>query len=120
VSLPLSNLNRSVGASLSNDLVKMHGPHTPNLAEDMVTCAFSGHAGQSFGAFLAHGIVLTLEGDANDGVGKGLSGGLIAIKPPGAAPFVSHENVIIGNACLYGATAGRLFAAGTLCSQVLE
>ncbi len=67
VSLPISNLNRSVGASLSNDLVKMHGLHTPTLQEDTVTCAFQGHAGQSFGAFLCHGIVLTLKGDANDG-----------------------------------------------------
>lgn len=114
ISLPISNLNRTVGASLSNDLVKMHGLHTPTLKEDTVTCAFHGHAGQSFGAFLSHGVVLTLEGDANDGVGKGLSGGLISIRPSPAGAIASapQNNVIIGNACLYGATSGRLFASG--------
>ena len=114
LSLPISNLNRTVGASLSNDLVKMHGPHAPNIADDTVAVEFHGHAGQSFGAFLAHGVSLTLEGDANDGVGKGLSGGMLAIRPPRDMPkrFKPEENVIIGNACLYGASSGRLFASG--------
>jgi glutamate synthase (NADPH) large chain len=82
------------------------------LPEGTIVVEASGTAGQSFGAFAVRGMLLVLEGDANDYVGKGLSGGVLAVRPPARARYKAHENVIIGNTCLYGATAGKAFFAG--------
>mgnify|MGYP001316355915 CR=1 FL=1 len=108
--LPISNINRAVGAMLSNEISNRFG--ADGLPDDMLHFAFTGSAGQSFGAFLARGVTLELEGDANDYVGKGLSGGRIVIYPPKSATFVAEENIIIGNVALYGATRGKLFVRG--------
>lgn len=85
---------------------------TSGLAGDPIAAHFSGTAGQSFGVWNAGGVELHLTGDANDYVGKGMAGGLLAIRPPVGSAFRSHEASIIGNTCLYGATGGRLYAAG--------
>jgi glutamate synthase domain-containing protein 3 len=82
------------------------------LPDGTIVVEASGTAGQSFGAFAVRGMLLVLEGDANDYVGKGLSGGVLAVRPPARARYKSHENVIVGNTCLYGATSGRLYVAG--------
>lgn len=109
--LPIRNVHRSVGAMLSGAISKRFG--SKGLPDDTIRIEFTGSAGQSFGAFLASGVTLTLEGDANDAVGKGLSGGRIAVCPPRTAQFKPEENVIIGNAALYGATSGEAFFNGT-------
>ncbi len=109
--LPIRNVHRSVGAMLSGAISKQFG--SKGLSDDTIRIEFIGSAGQSFGAFLASGVTLTLEGDANDAVGKGLSGGRIAVCPPRTAQFKPEENVIIGNAALYGATSGEAFFNGT-------
>lgn len=106
----IQNSNRSVGAMLSHAVARQYG-HT-GLPEDCLRVHFTGVAGQSFGAFLARGITFTLEGDSNDYVGKGLSGGKIIIKPPHDACFKSHENTIAGNVIAYGATDGKIFING--------
>ena len=108
--LPIVNTNRTVGTMLSHELVKKHGEH--GLADDTIHIDFSGSAGQSFGAFLASGITMELEGDANDYVGKGLSGGKLIVYPPKQCTFVPHENLIVGNVVLYGATEGSAFFRG--------
>jgi glutamate synthase (NADPH) large chain len=108
--LPIANTNRTVGAMLSHEVVKKWGADA--LPYDTVRFKFTGTAGQSFGAFLAKGITLELEGDSNDYVGKGLSGGRIIIYPPKNATFKAEENVLIGNVALYGATSGRAFFRG--------
>jgi glutamate synthase (NADPH/NADH) large chain len=82
------------------------------LPDGTIVVEVSGTAGQSFGAFATRGMLLVLEGDANDYVGKGLSGGVLAVRPPARARYKSHENVLVGNTCLYGATSGRAFFAG--------
>ena len=102
--------NRTVGGLLSHELTKRHGAR--GLQAGTIRYALHGSAGQSFGAWLAPGIELTLFGDANDYAGKGLSGGVIGIRPPLRAEFPAEENVIVGNTVLYGATAGRAFFAG--------
>ncbi|NAG37735.1 glutamate synthase large subunit, partial [Escherichia coli] len=91
-------------------IAQTHGDQ--GLASDPITAHFSGTAGQSFGVWNAGGVELYLTGDANDYVGKGMAGGLLAVRPPVGSAFRSHEASIIGNTCLYGATGGRLFAAG--------
>ena len=91
-------------------MTKEHG--AAGLPARTIRFTLHGSAGQSFGAWLAPGVELTLFGDANDYVGKGLSGGVLAVRPPGGAPFAAEENVIIGNTVLYGATAGRAFFRG--------
>lgn len=106
----IRNTDRSVGASLSGYIAQTHGDQ--GLASDPITAHFSGTAGQSFGVWNAGGVELYLTGDANDYVGKGMAGGLLAVRPPVGSAFRSHEASIIGNTCLYGATGGRLFAAG--------
>ncbi|HEX8796210.1 MAG TPA: glutamate synthase large subunit [Polyangiaceae bacterium] len=106
----LTNADRAFGARLAGELARKHGAE--GLADGTIVVEASGTAGQSFGAFAARGMLLVLEGDANDYVGKGLSGGVLAVRPPARAPFKSHENVIVGNTCLYGATSGRLYVAG--------
>ncbi|MFC5279688.1 glutamate synthase large subunit [Halorubrum rubrum] len=106
----IDNVDRAVGATLSNRVVSEHGGE--GLADDTVTCRFDGHAGQSFGAFLARGITMELAGAANDYVGKGLSGGRIVISTPEDAGYDPAENVVAGNVCLYGATAGETYVNG--------
>ncbi len=108
--LPIINTNRTVGTILSHNIAKKYGQN--GLPTDTIHIKFRGSAGQSFGAFLAHGVTLELEGDANDYVGKGLSGGRIAIYPDRRAGFKAEDNIIIGNVCLYGATMGELFVRG--------
>jgi glutamate synthase (NADPH/NADH) large chain len=108
--LDIVNTNRTVGTILSHNVAKRWGQ--AGLKSDTIHFKFNGSAGQSFGAFLARGIMLELEGDANDYVGKGLSGGRIAIYPPKESTFVAEENIIIGNVALYGATDGRAFFRG--------
>jgi len=104
------NVNRSIGARLSGEIARQHGAE--GLPPGCLTIKLQGSAGQSFGVWNHNGLNLLLSGDANDYVGKGMSGGLIAIQPPAKSGFASHEAVIIGNTCLYGATGGELFAAG--------
>ncbi|HEX5048913.1 MAG TPA: glutamate synthase large subunit [Gammaproteobacteria bacterium] len=108
--LPIVNTNRTVGAMLSHEVVKKWGADA--LPYDTIRFKFTGSAGQSFGAFLAKGITLELEGDSNDYVGKGLSGGRIIIYPPKDSTFAAEDNVLIGNVALYGATSGRAFFRG--------
>ncbi len=106
----VTNVDRAVGARLSHELVARHGPG--GLPDDTIEVKLSGSAGQSFGAFLAPGISLGLEGEANDYVGKSLSGGVLAVHPSAEAGFDAAENVIIGNVALYGASSGRAFFRG--------
>ena len=108
--LPVRNTHRTVGAMLSGEIARRHG--SAGLPDDTIRVHFSGSAGQSFGAFLAHGVTLTLEGDANDYVGKGLSGGRIVVYPPRGSAFAPEESIIIGNVALYGATGGEAFFNG--------
>ncbi len=108
--LEIRNVHRTVGGLLSHAVTKAHG--ATGLPSETIQFTLRGSAGQSFGAWLAPGIELTLVGDANDYVGKGLSGGVLAVLPPAGAAFVAEENVIIGNAVLYGATAGRAYFRG--------
>jgi glutamate synthase (NADPH/NADH) large chain len=105
------NVNRSLGARLSGEIARAHG--AAGLPDGCLTLRLRGSAGQSFGVWNARGLNLLLEGDANDYVGKGMAGGRIAIQPPPGSGFVAHQAVIIGNTCLYGATSGELYAAGT-------
>ncbi|TXL69589.1 glutamate synthase large subunit [Vineibacter terrae] len=104
------NVNRTVGAMLSGEVAKRHG-HA-GLAEDTIAVRLTGTAGQSFGAFLARGVSLELVGDANDYVGKGLSGGRVVVKPPAGADRDPTENIIVGNTVLYGAIAGEAYFCG--------
>ncbi|MFP1763294.1 glutamate synthase large subunit [Lonsdalea quercina] len=106
----IRNTDRSVGATLSGAIAEQYGDQ--GLASDPIKAYFTGTAGQSFGVWNAGGVELTLTGDANDYVGKGMAGGMIAVRPPVGSAFRSHEASIIGNTCLYGATGGKLFAAG--------
>jgi glutamate synthase domain-containing protein 3 len=108
--LPIRNVHRTVGAMLSGQIARHHG--SVGLPDDTIRIQFHGCAGQSFGAFLSAGVTLTLEGEANDYVGKGLSGGRIVIYPPRNSHFVPEENILIGNVCLYGATSGEAFFNG--------
>jgi glutamate synthase (ferredoxin) len=108
--LPIRNVNRVVGTMLGSEVTRRHGPG--GLLDDTIRLRFHGSAGQSFGAFIPRGLSLTLEGDGNDYVGKGLSGGKIVVLPPEASTFVAEDNVIIGNVALYGATAGEVYVRG--------
>jgi glutamate synthase domain-containing protein 2/glutamate synthase domain-containing protein 1/glutamate synthase domain-containing protein 3 len=108
--MPIRNIHRAVGARLSGEIVKIHGP--AGLPEGTVRINFTGSAGQSFGAFLAPGVSFRVEGDVNDFLGKGMTGGHIEILPPPGSAFVSKENVIAGNVILYGATGGEIFING--------
>lgn len=107
---PINNTNRSVGTLLGYELTKRHGGQ--GLDDETIRINMTGSAGNSFGAFIPRGISLRLEGDANDYVGKGLSGGKIYLRPHKTAQFKSHEQVIAGNVLLYGATAGEAFFSG--------
>jgi glutamate synthase domain-containing protein 2/glutamate synthase domain-containing protein 1/glutamate synthase domain-containing protein 3 len=106
----VENKNRTVAGVLSGEVVWAHGED--GLPDDTVFVDAEGSGGQSFGAWLAPGVTLHLAGDANDFTGKGLSGGVLAIRPPEASPFAAEQNVIVGNTVLYGATAGRAFFRG--------
>ncbi len=108
--LPIRNVHRTVGAMLSGEIARQRG--SGGLPEDTIRFHFTGSAGQSFGAFLAKGVTLTLEGDANDYVGKGLSGGKLIVYPPRTSTFVAEENILIGNVVLYGATSGEAYFNG--------
>jgi glutamate synthase domain-containing protein 2/glutamate synthase domain-containing protein 1/glutamate synthase domain-containing protein 3 len=108
--LPIRNVHRTVGAMLSGEIARRHG--SAGLPEETIQFAFTGSAGQSFGAFLAHGVTLRLEGDANDYVGKGLSGGKVIVYPPRNSTFLPEQNILVGNVCLYGATSGMAFFNG--------
>jgi glutamate synthase (NADPH) large chain len=110
VKLPIRNVHRTVGAMLSGEIARRTG--SAGLPDDTVRFHFTGSAGQSFGAFLVKGVTLTLEGDANDYVGKGLSGGRIIVYPPKGSRFSPEESIIIGNVVLYGATSGEAFFNG--------
>ena len=107
IQLPIRNVNRTVGTMLGSEITR-HG----GLPSDTIDITFTGSAGQSFGAFIPQGLTLRLEGDANDYVGKGLSGGRIIIRPDRAATFVAEEHTIGGNVLAYGATGGELFIRG--------
>jgi glutamate synthase (ferredoxin) len=107
---PIRNTHRTVGARLAGEIARRHGD--AGLPAGTIEIRFQGSAGQSFGAFCVPGMRLCLEGEANDYVGKGMGGGEIVIRPPAGARFASHENAVIGNTVLYGATGGALFAAG--------
>lgn len=108
--LPIRNTDRVVGTILGSEITKKYGEK--GLPEDTVSLKFTGSAGQSFGAFIPRGLSLTLEGDANDYLGKGLSGGRIVVHPPKRSVFVPEENIITGNVCLYGATSGEAYISG--------
>jgi len=111
LSYAVQNTDRTVGTRISSHIVKRFGMRN-TLQPDHLTVKLSGSAGQSLGAFVAPGLKLEVSGDANDYVGKGLSGGTIVVRPPMASPLTASENTIIGNTVLYGATGGYLFAAG--------
>jgi glutamate synthase (NADPH) large chain len=108
--MPIRNVHRAVGAILSNRVVRRYG--ATGLPDRTVDITFTGSAGQSFGAFLAPGVTLQLVGDANDYLGKGLSGGRIVVRTPPGSSFDAKENIIVGNTLLYGATAGEAFING--------
>ncbi|MEA5025108.1 Ferredoxin-dependent glutamate synthase 1 [bioreactor metagenome] len=108
--LKINNVDRVVGTIIGSEISKRYGEQ--GLPEDTIKLTFVGSAGQSFGAFVPKGLTLELEGDANDYLGKGLSGGKIAVYPPGTADFVPEENILIGNVAFYGATSGEAYING--------
>jgi len=108
--IPIANKNRAVGGLLSSEIARIHG--TEGLPEGSIEVELRGSAGQSFGAWLAPGVCLSLEGDANDYIGKGLSGGTLIVRPHRGATYPAEDNVVIGNVALYGATQGRAFFRG--------
>ena len=110
INLPIRNINRAVGTGVGGEITRRYGAE--GLPEDTVRLNFTGSAGQSFGAFVPRGMTLTLSGDANDYLGKGLSGGKLIVHPPPESQFTAAENVIIGNVALYGATSGSAFISG--------
>jgi glutamate synthase domain-containing protein 2/glutamate synthase domain-containing protein 1/glutamate synthase domain-containing protein 3 len=110
IHMPIRNVDRAFGTMLSAEISRRYGDK--GLAAGMIKVHVQGSAGQSFGAFLARGVALHLEGDANDYIGKGLSGGLITVRPPRGVAFKAEENILIGNVALYGATAGEAYFRG--------
>ncbi|MCA9831690.1 MAG: glutamate synthase large subunit [Dehalococcoidia bacterium] len=110
INLPVRNVNRTVGTMLGSEVTRRYGQN--GLPEDTIDVNLKGSAGQSFGAFVPSGITLRIEGDTNDYVGKGLSGGKLIVYPPRASTFVAEENILIGNVALYGATSGFAFFRG--------
>jgi glutamate synthase domain-containing protein 3 len=108
--VPVRNVNRVVGTITGSEVTKKWG--VKGLPDDTINIRFKGSAGQSFGAFLPNGMTFSLEGDANDYVGKGLSGGKLAVFPSALASFPSEKNMIVGNVALYGATKGEVFVRG--------
>ncbi len=110
LAMPIRNVNRTVGTMLGYEVTSRFGVN--GLPDETIQLKFEGSAGQSFGAFIPPGITMTLEGDANDHVGKGLSGGRLIIYPPRRSTFAAEENIIVGNVALYGATSGEAFIRG--------
>jgi glutamate synthase (ferredoxin) len=108
--LPIRNVHRVVGTITGSEVTRQWG--AAGLPEDTIRLHFKGSAGQSFGAFMPKGMTFSLEGDANDYLGKGLSGGKIIVYPPAGSTFVPEENIIIGNVALYGATSGEAYIRG--------
>jgi len=108
--VPIRNIHRAVGATLSYEIARRHG--SKGLADGTLELTFRGSAGQSFGAFLAPGVTLRLIGDSNDYLGKGLSGGRIVVQKPREGTYIAHRNIIVGNTLLYGATRGEVFING--------
>jgi len=108
--MPIRNINRTVGTILSNRITQKYG--LAGLPNDTIDIMFRGSAGQSFGAFLTKGVTLRLVGESNDYLGKGLSGGRIIVETPPESPFMAHENIVVGNTLLYGATEGEVFING--------
>ena len=108
--LPIVNINRVVGTIVGSEITKKYGP--AGLPEDTIQLTFQGSAGQSFGAFVPKGVTLRLEGDANDYIGKGLSGAKIIVAPQAVSSFVPEQNIIVGNVAFYGATSGEAFIRG--------
>jgi glutamate synthase (ferredoxin) len=108
--IPIHNSDRTVGTMLGYEVTKRYGGQ--GLPDDTIRMTFTGSAGQSFGAFVPRGITMTLVGDANDGFGKGLSGGRVTVFPPPESPFKAEENIILGNVAFYGATSGEGFVRG--------
>ena len=108
--LPIHNTNRAVGTILGSELTLRYGEE--GLPRDSISVNFQGSAGQSFGAFLPKGITFRLEGDCNDYMGKGLSGGVLCVRPPRNSTFIPQDNIIIGNVALYGATGGEVYVNG--------
>ena len=106
----IRNVNRTVGTMLGSEVTRLHGGD--GLPDGTIDITFQGSAGQSFGAFVPAGVTLRLEGDANDYLGKGLSGGRLIIRPDRGAPFVAEDNIIAGNVIAYGATSGEIFIRG--------
>ena len=109
VSTQVSSTDRAFGTMLGSEITRRFGD---SLEEDAFTVNCAGGGGQSFGAFLPKGVTIRLKGDANDGFGKGLSGGKLVITPPDEAGFAAHDNIIVGNVALYGATAGKAYVCG--------
>jgi glutamate synthase (NADPH/NADH) large chain len=110
--LPVRNVNRTVGTMLGSHVTRKFG--ADGLPDDTISVRFTGSAGQSFGAFVPRGITLRLFGDANDYVGKGLSGGILSVRPDESAPFAAEQNVIGGNVIAYGATSGEIYLRGVV------
>ncbi|MGC2660168.1 MAG: glutamate synthase large subunit [Bryobacteraceae bacterium] len=108
--MAVRNVHRTVGAMLSGEIARRHG--SAGLPDNTICIRLNGSAGQSFGAFLARGVTVELEGDANDYVGKGLSGGKLIVYPPHDATFLAEENILVGNTVLYGATSGEAYFSG--------
>src|SRR5262249_25546936 len=108
--LPIRNVNRVVGTIIGSEITRRYG--AVGLPGDTIHLHFRGSAGQSFGAFIPRGMTLSLEGDSNDYIGKGLSGGKIIVYPPAGSTFVPEENVIVGNVAFYGATSGEAYIRG--------
>jgi glutamate synthase domain-containing protein 3 len=109
-SFAIRNVHRSVGAMLGGEIARRYG--SAGLPTETIHFRFNGSAGQSFGAFVPHGVTLELEGEANDYVGKGLSGGHIIVYPPKTSSFLPEDSILVGNVVLYGATAGEVFFSG--------
>src|SRR5262249_43939733 len=106
----IRNINRSAVTKVAGEIAYQYG--IDGLPENLLELNFNGSAGQSFAAFLCRGLRVVLNGDANDYVGKGMSGGTLVIRPPAKRNFVVRDNVIVGNTCLYGATGGEFYASG--------
>jgi glutamate synthase domain-containing protein 2/glutamate synthase domain-containing protein 1/glutamate synthase domain-containing protein 3 len=110
VTMPIRNVHRAVGTIVSGNIARQYGSR--GLPDDTITLHFTGSAGQSFGAFTTKGMTLVLDGEANDYLGKGLSGAKIIVRPPSGSEFDAHQNIIAGNVALYGATSGEVYVCG--------